>query len=76
MIAIARTQAGCLGSRLTGAGWGGATVNLVRDANVGAFLENVAREYQARTGIEPWVSPVHAAQGAGMIEMEQREGTQ
>lgn len=76
MVEIARAQAGCLGSRLTGAGWGGATVNLVRDANVDAFQEHVAREYQARTGIEPWVSTVHAAQGAGMIEMEQREGTQ
>lgn len=68
MVDIAHHQPGCLGSRLTGAGWGGATVNLVRDANVGEFVEQVAREYQARTGIEPWVSPVRASEGAGMIQ--------
>jgi galactokinase len=73
MIEIARQQPGCLGSRLTGAGWGGATVNLVRDSNVDAFVEQVAQEYKAQTGIEPWVSPVRASQGAGMIELETGE---
>lgn len=67
MVEIARSQKGCLGSRLTGAGWGGATVNLVRNTHVSSFVENVVREYQARTEIEPWVSPVRASQGAGLV---------
>lgn len=67
MVEIARAQPGCLGSRLTGAGWGGATVNLVRDANVQDFVTTVAREYHTRTAIEPWVSPVRASPGAGII---------
>ena len=74
MIDIARSQPGCLGSRLTGAGWGGATVNLVHNENVQDFCKNVAREYQERTGIEAWVSPVQASQGAGMVVWNQREG--
>jgi galactokinase len=68
MVEIARRQHGCFGSRLTGAGWGGATVNLVRDANVALFVENVARAYQRQTGIEPWVSPVRASRGAGLLD--------
>lgn len=72
MVEIARGQAGCLGARLTGAGWGGATVSLVRDANVNAFVVNVANEYRARTGIEPWVSPVFASQGASMVDLAER----
>lgn len=75
MVEIANQQAGCLGSRLTGAGWGGATVNLVRNANVNAFAETVAHEYRERTGIQAWVSPVRASQGAGLVELETGEKT-
>lgn len=67
MVQIARGQAGCLGARLTGAGWGGATVNLVRTPNVPDFIAHVEREYRARTGLAPWVSPVRASAGASLI---------
>lgn len=70
MVELALQQSGCLGSRLTGAGWGGATVNLVRDTNVDAFVENVTWAYRERTGIEAWVSPVQASQGAGLVNID------
>lgn len=68
MVELARRQPGCYGSRLTGAGWGGATVNLVQTMQVNSFIANVARGYVAETGIEPWVAPVRASTGAGWIE--------
>lgn len=68
MVELARRQPGCYGSRLTGAGWGGATVNLVQTMQVNSFIANVARGYVAETGIEPWVAPVRASAGAGWME--------
>jgi galactokinase len=75
MVEIARAQPGCLGSRLTGAGWGGATVNLVESQAVAPFVQAVGHQYQGLTSIEPWVSPVYASGGASVVELVQREGT-
>lgn len=50
LVAIAQ-QAGALGARLTGAGFGGCTVNLVATADIPAFLTRVDRSfYVSRLG--------------------------
>jgi galactokinase len=67
MVDAARRQPGCLGARLTGAGFGGCTVSLVRDEAVDAFVEGVGREYKAQTGIEPQIYVSKAAAGASVI---------
>ena len=43
-------DAGALGARLTGAGFGGCTVNLVRDDGVEGFAHTVTRGYACETG--------------------------
>lgn len=56
---------GCLGSRLTGAGFGGCTVSLVQDAALGAFKEAVSRRYREKTRLEALFYVLSATQGAG-----------
>lgn len=44
---------GCIGSRMTGAGFGGCTVSIVADEAVDKFISEVGANYEARTGIAP-----------------------
>jgi len=45
-------QPGVLGSRMTGAGFGGCTVSLVKNAHIEAFIKRVGQIYQEKTGLE------------------------
>ncbi len=44
---------GCIGSRMTGAGFGGCTVNIVEKAAVEHFIAQVGKNYEEKTGITP-----------------------
>lgn len=44
-------QQGVLGSRMTGGGFGGSTVSIVKEECVESFIENTGREYTERTGL-------------------------
>jgi galactokinase len=52
LVALAREQPDCLGARLTGGGFGGATINLVRRAGLEGFCRSMPLQYQQRSGIE------------------------
>lgn len=60
LVELARQHPGCLGARLTGGGFGGATLNLVRAAEAEPFREQIAAGYRARTGrpLESWICEV------------------
>ncbi|KAF8939160.1 galactokinase [Dissophora ornata] len=47
LTALAR-RVGAYGSRLTGAGWGGATVSLVAENKVPEFIESIKKEFYAK----------------------------
>ena len=51
LVDLARKHPGCLGARLTGGGFGGATINLVAHHQAENFIDYMARKYQDATGI-------------------------
>jgi galactokinase len=64
---IAWATPGVVASRMTGAGFGGCTVSLVRPDAVDAFRARVELEYRPRTGRDPRVWAVQATDGAGLL---------
>jgi galactokinase len=52
LVRIAREEEGLYGSRLTGGGFGGATVSLVKAAEAKRIAESMAKKYLAETGLE------------------------
>jgi galactokinase len=67
MAGEAQLLLGCYGARLTGAGFGGCTVNLVQRKQIDVFTEVLARAYESRTGLHPEIYVCQASQGAGLL---------
>ncbi len=67
MVTLARRHPGCLGARMTGAGFGGCAVALVVAAQAEAFAAEVAAAYRAATGLEPTITITTAADGAAVV---------
>ena len=60
-------RGGVIGSRMTGGGFGGCTVSLVRTDNVAAIGERLAAQYEVKTGIKPHCFASRPARGAHVI---------
>lgn len=67
MVEIAKSCNGILGARMTGGGFGGSTVNLVKRGNLKDFIEKINSQYQKETNIEPTIYISEASAGASEI---------
>jgi galactokinase len=68
LVEVCGSVPGVLGSRLTGAGFGGCTVTLVRRAAIPELTAAVEDRYPARTGLTPTVFEVAPSAGAGRVD--------
>lgn len=74
MVELAAQAEGVVGARMTGGGFGGCTVNLVRRDSVDAFKRTVAEQYRQQTGRIPEIYVSGAAEGVAEIELSNRHG--
>ena len=63
----AEHQAGCYGARMTGAGFGGCAVALVRQDAADAFSAGIAAEYEDATSLKPNIYICTATNGAEVV---------
>jgi galactokinase len=61
-------KGGVSGCRMTGGGFGGCAVGLVRTDAVGAISERIASEYERRTKIKPTLFVSRPAAGATVLK--------
>lgn len=64
LVEIASSEPGVVGARMTGGGFGGCTVNLVRSASTRSFCEAVCERQAAATGQAPDLWVTSAVSGA------------
>ena len=69
MVDLARGVDGVLGARMTGAGFGGCTVNLVSEGSVKSFISRVKEGYREKTGIIPEIYISAPADGAEVVRL-------
>jgi galactokinase len=68
MVNIAQPLEGCYGARLTGAGFGGCTVNLVANEHAGNFAQTLAQGYEKETQLRPEIYITRASNGAELLK--------
>ena len=59
---------GVIGSRMTGGGFGGCTVSLVKDEAIDTFIEKVGAAYEAKTSIKPQFYIAEIGDGACKLD--------
>ena len=63
LVDLAQRAPDLIGARVTGAGWGGCTVNLVREPDVDVFVAQVKRDFAKQIGVDAEADVCRAVDG-------------
>ena len=69
MVELAMQQPGVLGARMTGGGFGGCTISIVRNDDSEKFMTTLSKIYQKKTGMVPDFYQPEIGNGAGRMEL-------
>ena len=67
LVDLAQAMPGVLGSRITGGGFGGCTVSIVKDEAVDRFIETIGQTYKDKVGHEAEFYVVEIGDGAKIV---------
>lgn len=68
VVECAREQSSCYGARMTGAGFGGCAVALVKEETASEFVQAVSAAYKQRSGLEASIYVCKASEGASILQ--------
>ncbi|GAB3549189.1 galactokinase [Spirosoma fluminis] len=67
LVDIARQQPGVLGARMMGGGFGGCTINLIREDALAHFTDLITKEYKTRTGKDTYIHVCKIQNGTQVV---------
>jgi galactokinase len=67
LVDTVATLPGVLGARMMGGGFGGCSINLIRQEHVDAVVEHVRKAYAEKFSIDLLVYPVHLVDGTSVV---------
>ncbi|MCI8321467.1 MAG: galactokinase [Dorea sp.] len=68
LVDLAQAMSGVIGSRITGGGFGGCTVSIVKNDTVDKFTEEIGKAYLEKVGHEAEFYVVDIGDGAGKLD--------
>ena len=68
LVDLAQAMPGVIGSRITGGGFGGCTVSIVKNDTVEHFIDSIGKEYLKRTGHKAEFYVVDIGDGARILK--------
>ena len=68
LVDLAQAMSGVIGSRITGSGFGGCTVSIVKNDTVDKFTEEIGKAYLEKVGHEAEFYVVDIGDGAGKLD--------